>query len=404
MMLHLLTFLLVCYLYVECQPIAQGPFSVKQLFAQANTNKIKAILSRKFEEIFNHPSDKSTSTFVGIPGTGSCTCVPYYLCDNGIINTNGKGLIDVRSQDSVCETSWEVCCEEGDQVDNPIVPPPGPNTQVGCGYRNSDGLGFRVLGNVETQFAEFPWMVLVLREEKNATGSVYAYQCGGGLIHPQMVVTAAHCVYGKNKAFKVRAGEWDTLHVLELYPYQERKVQEIIVHNQYYAGASYSDIALLYLESSFDDAANVKTICLPPQAQTLESGDCYAAGWGKDVFGREGKSDGILKKIDLPIVPNKKCQEQLRRTRLGEFFELHSSFICAGGVPGKDTCKGDGGSFLVCPIPGQKNRYFQMGIVAWGIGCGEDNVPAVYVNVPKFRDWIDWQMRAYNLEISSYQY
>lgn len=32
----------------------------------------------------------------GIPGTGSCTCVPYYLCNNGTINTNGEGIIDIR--------------------------------------------------------------------------------------------------------------------------------------------------------------------------------------------------------------------------------------------------------------------------------------------------------------------
>lgn len=32
----------------------------------------------------------------GIPGTGSCTCIPYYLCNNGSINTNGEGIIDIR--------------------------------------------------------------------------------------------------------------------------------------------------------------------------------------------------------------------------------------------------------------------------------------------------------------------
>ena len=31
-------------------------------------------------------------------------------------------------------------------------------------------------------------------------------------------------------------------------------------------------------------------------------------------------------------------------------FRLHSSFLCAGGIPGKDTCKGDGGSPLVCEV------------------------------------------------------
>uniref|UniRef100_A0A6P7H8F5 Phenoloxidase-activating factor 2-like n=1 Tax=Diabrotica virgifera virgifera TaxID=50390 RepID=A0A6P7H8F5_DIAVI len=41
--------------------------------------------------------------------------------------------------------------------------------------------------------------------------------------------------------------------------------------------------------------------------------------------------------------------------------------IRAGGEENKDTCKGDGGSPLVCPIPNEPNRFFQMGIVSWGI-------------------------------------
>lgn len=37
----------------------------------------------------------------------------------------------------------------------------------------------------------------------------------------------------------------------------------------------------------------------------------------------------------------------------------------------------------------EKDRYMQSGIVAWGIGCGEDGNPGVYVDVANLRDWID---------------
>lgn len=53
-----------------------------------------------------------------------------------------------------------------------------------------------------------------------------------------------------------------------------------------------------------------------------------------------------MKKIDLPIMPHAQCQNSLRTTRLGRHFILHQSFICAGGEPGKDTCRGDGGGPL----------------------------------------------------------
>ena len=56
----------------------------------------------------------------------------------------------------------------------------------------------------------------------------------------------------------------------------------------------------------------------------------------------------ILKEVVIPLVRNKKCQSLLRKTRLGPFFKLDDSFICAGGQKDIDTCKGDGGSPLTC--------------------------------------------------------
>merc|ERR1712013_944211 len=55
-----------------------------------------------------------------------------------------------------------------------------------------------------------------------------------------------------------------------------------------------------------------------------------------------GQYQVVLKEIDLPVVSNYECQDKLRSTRLGQKYKLHDSFICAGGVNGKDTCKGDG--------------------------------------------------------------
>merc|ERR1711974_492652 len=105
-----------------------------------------------------------------------------------------------------------------------------------------------------------------------------------------------------------------------------------------------------------------------------------ATGWGKDQFGAAGNYQVVLKEIDLPVVGHDQCEASLRTTRLGKRFKLDDSFICAGGVDGKDTCKGDGGSPLVCQSKFDPTSYVQAGIVAWGIGCGEDNTPGVYAS------------------------
>merc|ERR1739844_285062 len=123
-------------------------------------------------------------------------------------------------------------------------------------------------------------------------------------------------------------------------------------------------------------------------------------GWGKDRFGSAGQYQVVLKEIDLPVVSNNQCQERLRSTRLGEKYKLHDSFLCAGGFNGKDTCKGDGGSPLVCPSKYDPNTYVQAGIVAWGIGCGEDGTPGVYASVSKAACWIDYAMSCHYGDIS----
>ena len=99
----------------------------------------------------------------------------------------------------------------------------------------------------------------------------------------------------------------------------------------------------------------------------------------------------------------RKCTALLRKTLLGNTFELNESLICAGGEQGVDSCKGDGGSPLVCPVPGNKGHFYQAGIVAWGIGCGTSNIPGAYTNVAFFSDWIESRLRNKSYNSDSYK-
>lgn len=241
--------------------------------------------------------------------------------------------------------------------------------------------------------------------QKITQSKKYRYQCGGSLIHPSVVLTTAHCVaYVEPDILKVRAGEWDTENMDEKWPHQDRDVREISVHRQYNRQVLYNDVALMFLDSPVRFGQSVDSICLPPQNFQFVHGErCFVSGWGKDDYGKQGKFPRILKKVELPIVSRSVCQSLLQKTILGRYFNLHRSFICAGGEEGKDACNGDGGSPLVCEIPGFTNRYYQAGIVAWGVGCKNSQIPGVYVNVAGFRLWIDKQFQLRNIDNKYYK-
>ena len=137
-----------------------------------------------------------------------------------------------------------------------------------------------------------------------------------------------------------------------------------IIKPEFEIETHFNDIAVIVLEDSFDTSVpHIGPILLPTDEDdedfSLEG--CFATGWGKDRFGRRGEYKTVLKQVQLNTVETKaKCQEQLRQTRLTQFFNLDKSFTCAGGEEGIDLCTGDGGGPLVCPRASNPRQFVQV--------------------------------------------
>ncbi|KAL1129162.1 hypothetical protein AAG570_013693 [Ranatra chinensis] len=262
------------------------------------------------------------------------------------------------------------------------------NRGAQCGVRNAHGINGRIKTPTyvdgESEFGEYPWQVAILKKDPQES----VYVCGGTLIDSLHILTAAHCIKSYTAYdLRVRLGEWDVNHDVEFYPYEERDVSLVQIHPEFYAGTLYNDLAVLRMDRPVQPGLtpHISPACIPDLRMDFTGSRCWTTGWGKDAFGDYGKYQNILKEVDVPVLSHQQCQAQLQQTRLGYDFKLHHGFICAGGEEGKDACKGDGGGPMVCERGGV---WHLVGVVSWGVGCGQLGVPGVYVKVAHYLPWI----------------
>ncbi|XP_059725026.1 granzyme B-like [Haemorhous mexicanus] len=234
----------------------------------------------------------------------------------------------------------------------------------------------RIIGGCVAKPHSRPYMAYL----KIQTGS-QSYSCGGFLIRPDAVLSAAHCV---DKEGAVRVTVILGAHNIRG---QEQSQQRIpvgrwVIHPQYCPDNFKNDIVLLKLKKKARINKNVQCISIARRNERVEEGaNCNVSGWG--WTSDTGNTANVLMEVELEVQNEEICEQFFRNYK-------RQSMICVGDEYSKKaTYKGDSGGPLVC----NKKAH---GIVSHA--RKRNLFPEAFTRISHFEPWIHKQLRRFALQ------
>ncbi len=242
----------------------------------------------------------------------------------------------------------------------------------------------RIINGGSATIDQAPWQVALVSQQ----GDQFFQFCGGSLIDPQWVLTAAHCFDPPVPAnLRVLSGKAD---LSATVPADFTEVAEIIVHPGWNGNdnSNENDITLLRLATPIDVAASAAEVIELPWFQDVRTWPARGllteiTGWGiTDPFD-PSSGPAQLQAATVPILASPTDQVC---GRYGSSF-LAGAMLCAADLQAQiDSCQGDSGGPLVAVVDGQP---LLAGVTSFGVGCANGVDPGVYARVTTYLSWIE---------------
>jgi secreted trypsin-like serine protease len=241
-------------------------------------------------------------------------------------------------------------------------------------------INVQIVGGTFAAPGQFPFMASLM--QSSARRAEKGFFCGGSVIAPRVILTAAHCfedtppsavdvVVGRTRMSARLTGA-------------RVDVSGILVHPGWNPGTMRNDIALVQL---------ARPVAIAPIALAVDDADpaglpptrLTTSGWGTTTEGG-AISDG-LRFVKLTVRAAQPC------TALYPDFTDEGQLCAGSSRAGEDSCQGDSGGPL---FTGERTEARILGIVSYGLGCGREGVPGVYTRVSDQTDWLSANVSALN--------
>ncbi|XP_063389902.1 trypsin-7-like [Cydia fagiglandana] len=219
---------------------------------------------------------------------------------------------------------------------------------------------FRIVGGKSIDIKDAPYQVL------------YGEYCGGTLIAPEWVLTAAHC--REKETFVLVGSTFRSLAV-------RYNICAHFTHPLWSMNSKLHphdwDFQLVLLEKPVPTTPMSRPIAIGRLTDVIPGALVAVSGWGHTQYKKSAMQDH-LRRVYVPVIPDEICKILPNVN----YHNITDRMFCAGFLNGtKDSCQGDSGGPVIY-------NGKLIGLVSFGVGCALPDQPGVYSRIPYVRDWI----------------